>query len=72
MRFSRAARDFLPTRANIVCLSALIDERFSWRESCARVGRFALFIVCSVGFVPTYLPTNIYLTTVIEIFMFIF
>ena len=47
------------------------DERFSLWESCVWVGGWALFVACGVGFVPTYLPTNIYLTSLIGILCYL-
>ena len=58
MLFSRPARDFLPTRANIVCfrrssISVVLGDRIV----CGWVGGHFSLRVC-VGFVPTYLPTK--------------
>ena len=58
MLFSRSARDFLPTRANIVCFRrSSISVFLGDRIVCGWVGGHFLLCVAWVSSPPTYLQT---------------
>ena len=58
MLFSRRARDFLPTRANIVCFRrSSISVFLGDRIVCGWVGGHFLLCVAWVSSAPTYLQT---------------